>query len=744
MSGEAVKNVVAYTPVVLEDVSADFSTGFAIPAYQWYSSDVSNNTNPTATTSHIISGATSSSYTAIGLTQGVTSTSYYFFCMVSNSACPTAPAMASGVYTVNVVAPLSCGAYTAKDKTIAVADLVTATNITWRQFMCYNLGADYNLDPFTPAKGLNGNYYQWNRKIPVADVNTPSTWPGPGTWDFTGDITATEWEAANDPCPAGFRVPTQAEWQGVVTDSRNTATNAPGSTWASDGNFISGKLIGTAMYLPAAGTRNSNDGLLTSRGYSGYYWSSTQYNNNSSLAYCLYANSGTPTVGNNTRAIGFSIRCIADEPIYKPKIVTQPRAFLFNETGSGNFLTINPETGVQEMTSSLTIVVSPVSSNWTYQWYTVNNNRNATGIAIRSAIAGATSTSYTIDTPTGTILRGVTTNGNNVGLYRYQCIATLHDGSSAGPVIETLTSDIAEVAVGCGAKTINGDWLSFMCFNLGTTMANPTIANQKNQVVTLGTNSPGNEATFANEQAVWGSLFQWGRIADGHEQRTSIAVPFGAISDTDLIDPNDNYTGAICTSNQPNFQVKPASTTWFGKFIATIDIDPAWNPSNRIDADLLWHNGRYIPNDPCTHIQSNGTYASGWYTTVTAATCADPGTNWRTPTSGEWSSIYRNSPLSGSPGTATANTWSWYSGNNKGQEIKPDGTQTTLFLPACGGRLADGSYYNRGSIGSYWSTTCTSNSTYAYRMNFNGNSIDTAYPNSFRANGFAIRCIANN
>jgi uncharacterized protein (TIGR02145 family) len=51
-------------------------------------------------------------------------------------------------------------------------------------------------------------------------------------------------------------------------------------------------------------------------------------------------------------------------------------------------------------------------------------------------------------------------------------------------------SDMADVAAGCGAKTVSGGWLKFMCYNLGaTTTADPF--------------------TFAS--AILGNFYQWGR-----------------------------------------------------------------------------------------------------------------------------------------------------------------------------------------------------------------------------------------
>jgi hypothetical protein len=38
-------------------------------------------------------------------------------------------------------------------------------------FLSHNLGADTSLDPHTPVKGLNGDYYQWGKNAPDADVD---------------------------------------------------------------------------------------------------------------------------------------------------------------------------------------------------------------------------------------------------------------------------------------------------------------------------------------------------------------------------------------------------------------------------------------------------------------------------------------------------------------------------------------------------------------------------------------------
>jgi uncharacterized protein (TIGR02145 family) len=142
----------------------------------------------------------------------------------------------------------------------------------WKQFMCHNLGADTSLDPFTPAKGLNGDYYQWGIKYPVATVDTPSG--GISGWNTNG-APNNAWDqyvkTANDPCPNGFRLPTYTEWYNARTYNINSYV----------GNFISGHTydsglnIGNDLYVPAAGFRDEWYGGLYELNQTGYYWMSS-------------------------------------------------------------------------------------------------------------------------------------------------------------------------------------------------------------------------------------------------------------------------------------------------------------------------------------------------------------------------------------------------------------------------------------------------------------------------------------
>ena len=193
----------------------------------------------------------------------------------------------------------------------------------WKKFMCHNLGADYSLDPFTPAAGLHGAKYRWGTKdafYSMADdqINSGSIpgWTTDSSAQFPFQTTSGDWEVVNNPCPAGFHVPTQDEWDGVVNN--NTWTSV-GDWTGGFANYSSGVQVGTALFLPAAGLRNNDsDGALSDRGDFVYYWSSTGGSGLSGLhVYALYHfyNDGDEmsfVYDGGTKQYGSPVRCIAD------------------------------------------------------------------------------------------------------------------------------------------------------------------------------------------------------------------------------------------------------------------------------------------------------------------------------------------------------------------------------------------------------------------------------------------------
>ncbi|MCG2420485.1 hypothetical protein K8089_15795 [Aequorivita sp. F47161] len=161
-----------------------------------------------------------------------------------------------------------------------------------------------------------GDLYQWGRgtdgheKRTSATTTTLSSTDTPGHGDFiiNGD-SPFDWHVpqndnlwqgvngVNNPCPSGYRLPTETEWE------------AERGSWAS--NNAAGA-YGSPLKLPVAGQRKYSDGTFSGVGTSGSYWSSTLSNEAGGI-YSRFLNFRTSAyVISSHRATGDSVRCIQD------------------------------------------------------------------------------------------------------------------------------------------------------------------------------------------------------------------------------------------------------------------------------------------------------------------------------------------------------------------------------------------------------------------------------------------------
>lgn len=192
--------------------------------------------------------------------------------------------------------------------------------VTGKVWLDRNLGATQVATSSTDAASY-GDLFQWGRGADGHQLRTSLTitsralnwysgsfgaWLGRFILTYSNwlDITPLEthmWSgtaAENNPCPCGFRIPTNAEWYQEI------------NTWATKnaaGAFAS------VLRLPLAGRRDGlTNGVIEDTGVRGNYWSSTVNGSGTIASRYLTIHSSNALTDINYISYGFSIRCIKD------------------------------------------------------------------------------------------------------------------------------------------------------------------------------------------------------------------------------------------------------------------------------------------------------------------------------------------------------------------------------------------------------------------------------------------------
>jgi uncharacterized protein (TIGR02145 family) len=204
----------------------------------------------------------------------------------------------------------SCSSDDVNSPTLVVGEVFNpSTGKTW---MDRNLGASQVATSSTDAASY-GDLYQWGRRADGHQLRNSGTTttlsstdqPANGNYilastspfDWRSSQNVNLWQGVNgvnNPCPSGFRLPTETEWQ------------AERQSWSSDN---SAGAFASPLKLPMAGGRSSRFGSLSNAGTSGRYWSSTV---SSADSRDLRFGSSNAGMNNDDRASGASVRCIKD------------------------------------------------------------------------------------------------------------------------------------------------------------------------------------------------------------------------------------------------------------------------------------------------------------------------------------------------------------------------------------------------------------------------------------------------
>ncbi|MDE7374268.1 MAG: hypothetical protein K2M86_02920, partial [Odoribacter sp.] len=164
--------------------------------------------------------------------------------------------------------------------------------------------AESNVDEpgtFADTPESYGMLYQWNRK---------KGWPVTGEvadWDSSMP-SGESWEAANDPCPVGWRVPNIEEIKALLDESKVT------SVWTSQ-NEVNGRtftdgVTGNTIFLPGVHYRDK-DQKNANLDEMGWYWSGELRSNAPHFAEALlFAQKAISSV-NFIKYYACSVRCVA-------------------------------------------------------------------------------------------------------------------------------------------------------------------------------------------------------------------------------------------------------------------------------------------------------------------------------------------------------------------------------------------------------------------------------------------------
>ena len=581
------------------------------------------------------------------------------------------------------------------------------------------------------------------------------------TWNTTAQ-TGDEWTVENDPCaliPGGnWRTPTRAQLE-VLRGASNDV-----HVWANQNELSfgcqTGRVFGTTnvasfegnnhLFFPAIqNVRTNNNGHVVYHGTSIMSAGTPRYGywarNN---GYAMNIGTAATTVSYVTpahRVFAMPVRCVKVTPEPSPNahvtalvntmydFQTQPLEAFFNSTTT--------------------------PQRWQWQWSQTATNTNWTDIA------GATGTTFTQAgdywrapwaLPTNFIHNVVMPNPmtNRQGDLYFRAVITTANGNMYVPIAPLQIRFIQTTMSG------NNDFLTGFGIHNGVRYARLARAPQAGPPVIGNFIYVALENLGADTDGVLGSMFQWGRRADGHQRIGWFNDPImrhttftSGVSGTSGIAPvwvPITAQGQPVTPNQ-NFLT---STAGMGCWSAPAPVsgDPGsllpasrdlWGAGTTYNAATEWSN-------PNSVTRATAPLHSGNWRTPENNPCP-PG--WRVPTQWElWDMA------NGDGADAPSNTAYGNRGNNRewtrrdtssgavgGAIVRNTSNNAVLFLPAAGMRTPSGTSADVAGTtrtGRYWSSTQHSgDAAGAFTLNTHSDNINVG--GGMRFLGMSVRCVRN-
>ena len=511
----------------------------------------------------------------------------------------------------------------------AIVDVTNPT--TGKIWMDRNLGAN-QVATSSNDENSYGDLYQWGRRSdghqcrtsPTTSTLSSSDQPGHGDFiivltdprDWRSPQNSNLWQGVNgvnNPCPSGYRLPTQTE---SVAEFTSWSTQDPAGAFASP------------LKLPEASRRTTfvNNGVSPEVMGNGFYWCSTA----SSATRSSLLQLSPPSINLNNssgRHGGFSVRCIKDA-------------------------------------SAIPATLGAINCGSTSVTGTLTSGTAASGVSASVPYTGGNGGSYAAQTISSTGVTGLTatlTSGilaNGAGSLSFAISGTPASNGTASFVL-TIGGQSCSFTVSVGVNLV-------LAYPAGSVFcaAGPTaivdVTNPTTGKIWMDRNLGASQvATSSTDAAAYGDLYQWGRGNDGHQCRTSAT------------------TTTLSASDQPAN----------GNFILAPSAPKDWRSPQNVN---LWQGVNGV-NNPCP-------------------------SGYRIPTDPE----------------LEAERLSWSVNTSAGAFTSP------LKLPMAGYRTdINGSLFNVGTRGDYWSSTVSGNNS--RYLNFGASS--AGMPVNYRASGLTVRCL---
>jgi len=492
--------------------------------------------------------------------------------------------------SISIVAYATTSAGTFYGKTLTIPQQKVRSPFTGKIWMTYNLGATALANVSQP-RGDTASYgylYQWGRRSdghqiilplvnPTYDVNgvatsgtafsSPSITTRASSYtntnssyiSYNGDWLLSQndnlWQGINglnNPCPAGFRVPTLIEFT-------NESDNLSSQT--------STGLLNSFLMLPMAGLRKYTGSLdIGPNSYFNYdvgaYWTSTV---SGTFAKKFGFSSTTITSNGPGRAYGYSVRCIMGEPTSGGTSVISSFG---TSSSTGQMVSGQEVSGVtQTINLSATIgsydIVTNTTNGITFAGKGTFTSTGSNQIVLTASgtpsevTPSGTYNSFTLNTtPSYTFTRYVTgsTNGSAV-------VDSYTPISSSGTMFQSLSFDnTAGVTQTISANVTTPGTYNIKAINNGVTfIASGTFTNSGAQnIVLTGTGTP---------------------TAAGDYTFTSNTIPSAIFSNTTLTpEPTSGGTAQITWASVSQSGLTTAQTTENNRNIVRLTEASTYNP----------------------------------------------------------------------------------------------------------------------------------------------------------------------